>query len=119
MFKYSKPLMAGFALALAASTVHAQDLAAGKKLYVDNCQRCHSAKGQGGVGVKLAGDAAYWEFDAFKKAVLMGVDDGGKALKKPMPLFAKVGLTVPKGEIPTDAELQDIQAYIVTFAPKK
>jgi len=40
-------------------------------------------------------------------------------LKKPMPLFAKVGLTVPKGEIPTDAELQDIQAYIVTFAPKK
>jgi mono/diheme cytochrome c family protein len=103
----------------AISGAHAQDLAAGKKLYIDNCQRCHSAKGQGGVGVKLTGDAAYWEFDAFKKAVLMGVDDAGKQLKKPMPLFETVGLTVPKGEIPTDAELHDIQAYIVTFGPKK
>jgi hypothetical protein len=68
--------------------------------------------------VKLTGDAAYWDFDAFRKAVLMGVDDAGKPLKKPMPLFATVGLTVPKGEVPTDAELHDIQAYVVSFGPK-
>lgn len=119
MIKHFMPLLAGAAISLAASGVHAQDLAAGKKLYVDNCQRCHSAKGQGGVGAKLTGDAAYWEFDAFKKAVLMGVDDGGKTLKKPMPLFGTVGLMVPKGEIPTDAELHDIQAYVITLGPKK
>jgi mono/diheme cytochrome c family protein len=114
-------ILIGAAIALAASGVlaHAEDLAAGKKLYVDNCLRCHSPKAQGGIGVKLAGDAAYWDFDAFKKAVLIGVDDAGKPLKKPMPLFGTVGLTVPKAEIPTEDELRNIQAYLVTFAPQK
>jgi mono/diheme cytochrome c family protein len=99
--------------------VHAEDIAAGKRLYVDNCQRCHGAKGQGGVGLRLAGDAAYWEFDTFKKAVLAGVDDEGKHLKKTMPLFGKIGLSSPKGEIPTDAELQDVLAYLKTLGPKR
>jgi hypothetical protein len=96
----------------------AQDLATGKKLYADNCLRCHGNKGQGGVGMKLAGDAAYWEFDIFKRAVLMGIDDGGKPLKPLMPVFGKVGLLIPKGDVPNDTQLKSIQAHLVTLAPK-
>jgi mono/diheme cytochrome c family protein len=114
-------LLMGAAIALIVSSVyaHAEDLVAGKKLYVDNCRRCHGAKGQGGVGLKLAGDAAYWEFGVFKNAVLAGIDDEGKHLKKTMPVFGKVGLTTPKSEIPTDDELQNILAYLKTFGPQK
>ena len=68
------------ALALSGSLVHAEDLEAGKTLYVNNCQKCHGAKAQGGVGAKLAGDATKWEFSAFKNAVLNGVDDENKKL---------------------------------------
>ena len=93
----------------------AQDLAAGKKLYADNCQRCHGNKGQGGIGKKLVGDAATWEFDLFKRAVMTGVDDAGKPLKPVMPIFGKVGLTKPKGATPTDADLQSVQAYVKTL----
>jgi hypothetical protein len=69
--------------------------------------------------VKLAGDAAYWDFDAFKKAVLIGVDDAGKPLRKPIPLFGTVGPTVPKVEIPTEDELRNIQTCLATLAPRK
>ena len=106
------------ALLTSSAMAQAEDIAAGKKLYVDNCQRCHGSKGQGGVGLKLAGDAAYWDADVFEKAVLEGIDDEGKHLKKVMPLFGKVGLTTPK-EVPSDAELRDILAYLKTFGPKK
>lgn len=106
------------ALALSGSLVHAEDLEAGKTLYVNNCQKCHGAKAQGGVGAKLAGDATKWEFSAFKNAVLNGVDDENKKLKKPMPLFGTVGLTNPQGKIPDDADLENIFAYIKTFAKK-
>ena len=112
-------LAALLVLVASSQPLRAEDIADGKKLYVDNCQRCHGAKGQGGVGLRLAGDAAYWEFDTFKNAVLAGIDDEGKHLKKTMPLFGKVGLTTPKGEIPTDTELQDVLAYLKTFGPKK
>jgi mono/diheme cytochrome c family protein len=97
---------------------HAEDVDAGKTLYVDNCLRCHGNKGQGGVGAKLAGDAAYWETDVFKKAVLTGVDDEGKQLKKAMPRFGKVGLTKPNGAIPGDTDLENVLAYLKTFGPK-
>jgi mono/diheme cytochrome c family protein len=99
--------------------LNAEDLDAGKKLYVDNCQRCHGNKGQGGIGLKLTGDAAYWKLDVFNKAVLTGVDDGGKQLKKAMPRFGKVGLTNPKGAIPTDSDLENVLAYLKAFGPKK
>ncbi len=94
----------------------AADVVAGKKLYVDNCQRCHGGKGQGGVGKKLAGDAAYWDFAIFKRTVDEGIDDENKRMKI-MPVFGKVGLFNPKGRAPTDADLQDIQTYLKTFGP--
>ena len=102
-----------FALTTSAS---AADSAAGKTLYVDNCQRCHGPKGQGGIGKKLEGDAAYWDFPIFKRTVIEGIDDENKKLKV-MPVFGKVGLFNPQGHVPTDDELQDIQAYLKTFGP--
>src|SRR5262249_36032863 len=95
---------------------HAADAAAGKTLYVDNCQRCHGAKGQGGVGKKLAGDAAYWDFPIFKRTVMTGIDDENKQMKT-MPVFGKVGLTKPKGKAPDDTDLENLQAYMKTFGP--
>jgi mono/diheme cytochrome c family protein len=109
-------IAAVLALGFTAQAAVAQDLAAGKKLYVDNCQRCHNDKGQGGIGKKLVGDAAYWDFPIFKRTVVEGIDDEGKKMKI-MPVFGKVGLTNPKGKIPDDTDLQNIQAYLKTFGP--
>jgi mono/diheme cytochrome c family protein len=100
----------------AARPAFAVDIAAGTKLYVNNCQRCHGDKGQGGVGKKLAGDAGYWDFPVFKRTVIEGIDDENKKLKI-MPVFGKVGLFNPQGHVPTDDELQDVQAYLKTFGP--
>jgi mono/diheme cytochrome c family protein len=94
----------------------AQDAAAGKILYVDNCQSCHGAHGQGGVGKKLEGDAAYWDFNIFKRTVDEGIDDENKKMKT-MPVFGHTGLTKPKGKIPEDSDLRNIQAYLKTFGP--
>jgi mono/diheme cytochrome c family protein len=104
------------ALFAASQTAGAQDLAAGKKLFTDNCVRCHGAHGQGGVGKKLAGDAAYWDFPVFQRTVMTGIDDENKQMKT-MPVFGKTGFTNPKGAIPTDTDLQNIQAYLKTFGP--
>ena len=107
---------AAIALCASAQVAAAEDVAAGKQLYVDNCLRCHGNKGQGGVGKKLEGDAAYWDFDIFKRTVMTGIDDENKKMKT-MPVFGEVGLTKPKGAKPTDTDLQDIQAYLKTFGP--
>jgi mono/diheme cytochrome c family protein len=114
----NKPLMLIAAITLMASAEAsvAQDVENGKKLYVDNCQSCHGGKGEGAVGLKLAGDAAYWDFAIFKRTVMEGLDDEGKQMKI-MPVMGKTGFLKPAGAIPTDAELQDIQAYTKTFAP--
>ena len=109
-------LFAALGLLAAAGGSYAEDLTDGKTLFANNCQRCHGAKGQGGVGKKLAGDAAYWDFPIFKRTVMTGIDDEGKQMKT-MPVFGKVGLTKPKGAILTDAQLADIQAYLKTFGP--
>ena len=101
---------------VSASQALAEDLAVGKKLYVDNCQRCHGPKGGGGIGKKLEGDAAYWDFPIFKRTLMEGIDDENKHMKI-MPVWGKTGFDKPKGEIPTDPELQDIQAYLKTFGP--
>ncbi len=108
--------LAVLGLMLAPLPAKAVDGAAGGKLYVDNCLRCHGNKGQGGVGKKLVGDAAYWDFPIFKRTVIEGIDDEGKKMKV-MPVFGKVGLTKPAGQVPTDDELHDIQAYLQTFGP--
>ncbi len=99
-----------------AQAAFAEDLVGGKKIYTDNCQRCHGNKGQGAVGKKLEGDAAYWDFPVFKRTVMEGVDDEGKKMKV-MPVWGKTGLDKPKGEMMTDVQLQDLQVYLKTFGP--
>jgi cytochrome c len=94
----------------------AQDVAAGKKLFTDNCAPCHGAMGQGGMGKKLAGDAAYWDFPIFQRTVMTGVDDEGKQMQN-MPVFGTTGFMDPKGVTPTDTDLKNIQAYLKTFGP--
>lgn len=108
--------IAAAALLTCAQAAMAEDLAAGKKLFTDNCVRCHGAKGQGGVGKKLVGDAPYWDFDIFKRTIMTGIDDENKKMKV-MPVFGKVGLTKPMGVTPSDVDLQNIQAYLKTLGP--
>jgi mono/diheme cytochrome c family protein len=110
-------ILIAVAVALAcAQAAMAQDLTAGKTLFTNNCVRCHGAKGQGGVGKKLEGDAAYWDFAVFKRTVMTGIDDENKKMKI-MPVFGTTGFANPKGAIPTDGDLQNIQAYLKTFGP--
>ncbi len=96
----------------------AQDAAAGKVLYEQNCLVCHGNKGQGGIGKKLAGDAGYWSFAIFKRAIYDGIDDHGKKMKPIMPVFGKIGLPSTQ-KPPTDDELKNIQAYVQSFGPKQ
>ncbi|NLH81571.1 MAG: cytochrome c [Phyllobacteriaceae bacterium] len=97
----------------------AVDVTAGKRLYVDNCRRCHGARAQGGIGKKLAGDAAYWDFDVFKRTVLTGIDDEGRTMKTEMPRWGTTGFAKPAGVKPSDDDLRNIQAYLRTFGRKR
>ena len=118
---------ASVTLILSAQAFAAADVGAGKQLYMDNCAVCHGDQGQGQAkppkhgaqAVKLAGDAAYWEFADFKRAVMEGVDDEGAQLKAPMPVFETDGLTKPKGAKPTDEQLESIQAFLKTLGPEE
>lgn len=106
----------------------AADAAAGKDLYSDNCAICHGNKGEGydksvvpdgAVRIKkLAGDSAYWDLAVFKKAVLQGLDDHDKPMRV-MPVFGKTGFYEPPGQPVTDADVENIQAYMQTLGPKE
>ena len=121
-------LGAAIFLALSASPLLAQDIAAGTDLYNDNCAICHGNKGEGypktvvpdgAVRIKkLAGDSAWWDFAVFKAAVFDGTDDHGRPMRV-MPVFGKAGYYTPAGQIPTDDDLKNIQAYMQTFGPKE
>jgi mono/diheme cytochrome c family protein len=123
-----KCLVAAVTLTLGATPLFAQDVAAGGDLYNDNCAVCHGNKGEGyskevvpdgAVRIKkLAGDSAYWDYAVFKAAVADGMDDHGKPMRI-MPVFGKTGYYTPAGQIPTDDDLKNIQAYMQTLGPKE
>jgi cytochrome c len=108
--------------------VMAEDVKAGGDLFNDNCAICHGNKGEGyaesavpngAVHIpKLAGDAAYWDFATFKKAVMDGKDDHDHPMRV-MPVFGKTGLYEPPGKAMTDDDLKNIQAYMQTLGPKE
>ena len=52
----------------------------------------------------------------FKRTLMEGIDDEGKHMKV-MLVWGKTGFDKPKGEIPSDAKLYDIRAYLKTFGP--
>lgn len=121
-------LAAAAILAVSATPLWAQDVAAGGDLFNDNCAICHGAKGEGypkevvpdgAVRIKkLAGDSAYWDFAVFKSAVVDGMDDHQRPMRV-MPVFGKVGLYTPPGQMLTDDDLKNIQAYMQTLGPKE
>jgi mono/diheme cytochrome c family protein len=120
--------VAALSLVASAQVSFAEDLKAGGDLYNDNCAICHGNKGEGypaavvpngAVQIKrLAGDSAYWDFAVFKHAVVDGKDDHDRPMKV-MPVFAKTGLFEPPGQMLTDDDLHNIQAYMQSLAPKQ
>jgi len=110
-------LSASVAILMMSGAALAQEAKSGKDLYDANCARCHGKMAQGDIGVKLAGDAAYWTPALFNRAVLAGKDDEGRKLKKKMPRFNKKELD--DGKMATVADLAAIQAYLQTLGPKK
>jgi mono/diheme cytochrome c family protein len=120
--------VAALAFLAGAAPVLAQDLTAAADLYNDNCAICHGNKGEGypktvvpdgAVRIKkLAGDSAYWDFAVFKTTVMDGIDDKQRPMRV-MPVFGKVGLYEPPGQMLTDDDLKNIQAYMQTFGPKE
>ena len=92
------------------------DAAHGQEIYSASCQGCHGADAGGAVGPRLAGqdNAAGWEFTKFATAVRKGVVDGGRELNTTMPRYEGTPIQ-PTGKPPTDQDLADIQAYLLTL----
>lgn len=102
------------ALLLVSLAVAAPNTKLGGAIYTSNCAGCHGAKAQGQVGPNLH-EAAGWSYALFKRAMLKAVDDKGVALKPPMPVWGKIGFKGDNGKAPTDAEMQNLQAYLKTL----
>lgn len=94
-------------------------LADGKVLYAANCATCHGADGKGGQSRGIRGIARL-SFDRFKNLILYGREE--------MPGYAKTGLSTSNGlgslgsngylgnsKAPTDAQIQDLLAYLKTM----
>ena len=70
--------------------------AQGREVFADNCAACHGARGEGGTGPNLAGEAEYTD----PEAVVDQIRDGGGG----MPGF--------EGRL-TEQELADVSAFLV------
>lgn len=105
-------LFKGFAFALlllitlltlfATASAQGGDVTRGKKLYDQDCAVCHGDRAQGRVGATLAKDFPGIRVDALLKEIISNGVQGSV-----MPAWAK-----SKGGPLTDAEIDDIVAYI-------
>lgn len=90
----------------------------GRALYQQNCAACHGDTGKGGSGPikgpRLVGDASNWNSKLFARAVLEGVDDGGRKLKSGMPHWKNSSFQQDAGKPPTVAEVEAIHKYLRT-----
>jgi cytochrome c oxidase cbb3-type subunit 3 len=80
----------------------ASRLAAGKKIYTENCVACHGANGEGGVGPNFADQ--YWVHGG-------SINDLFKTIKYGVP---SKGMISWKNQL-TGAQMQDVASYILTF----
>lgn len=94
---------------------HGADLD-GKKLFDENCAKCHGETGKGGTkeikGPRLVGDASKWNAKTFARAVLDGKDDEGRALKGAMPHWKDASFQSDHGTAPTKEEVESIHKYL-------
>ncbi len=113
------------ALAFAGAAQAAGDAAKGKAIFTANCASCHgdSGKGDGPVGAALTPKPrdftqAQFKLDSLKDgkpgsdAALAAVIKNGAAAYGGSPLMAPWGGTL------SDAQIQDVIAYIRTFHKK-
>lgn len=89
------------------------DVRHGSLLYGVNCFQCHGTDGSGGIAPKLTGpgNAASWDFERFRAAVLAGYGEQNRPLNEIMPHFGYVKIA-PSGRLPTDDEMRAIQNYL-------
>ncbi|MFK7603624.1 c-type cytochrome [Deinococcus sp. SM5_A1] len=102
-------------LTLSASALAMPGIPGGPAIYPANCAAFHGAKGEGGIGPKLAGDSANWSAAIFQRAMLKGLNDHGAAFKAPMPTYGKVGFAGAPHVAPTPAQMKALQAYLKTL----
>ena len=102
----------GISIGLLFSTAWGKDLQNGKKVYVDQCLKCHGERGKGDgpdaddLEKKPMDYTDKAKMSKFTDAQLVEVVRDGK---KPMPAYKKK--LTPK-------EMEDVIAYIRTFAGK-
>lgn len=77
-------------------------LAAGKKIYTENCVACHGANGEGGVGPNFADK--YWVHGG-------SINDLFKTIKYGVP---SKGMISWKNQL-SGAQMQEVASYILTF----
>jgi len=80
----------------------ASRLAAGKKIYTDNCVACHGVYGEGGVGPNFADQ--YWVHGG-------SINDLFKTIKYGVP---SKGMISWKNQL-SGSQMQDVASYILTF----
>lgn len=84
----------------------------GEMLYGANCRACHGETGQGRYGPRLTGpgNAASWDFQRFREAV---IGDLVRPVNPAMPHFGLAHIA-PTGKAPTNEQLRAIQAYLAS-----
>lgn len=80
----------------------AQDLAAGKAIFLKNCTPCHGQNGEGGVGPTFADD--YWIHGG-------GIHNIFKSIKYGWP---EKGMISWKAQL-SPVQMQDVASYVMTF----
>jgi mono/diheme cytochrome c family protein len=118
-------LAAGIAVGLATAAHAAGDAAKGKVIFTTNCASCHgdSGKGDGPVGAALNPHPRDFTKAEFKFDTLKDGKPGSDAalalvIKNGAGMYGGSPLMAPWGGTLSDADIQNVIAYIRTFHTK-